>query len=157
MNLASYPSDPAMQSSVAHPDSTPQRRGIFAGFSNIERNGPWTPPPSFRALAVFGNIELDLTEAELGAHTDIEMRCFFGSIKVTVPPGVRLECDGDATIGSYEVTRKASGPLPPDASFVRIRAAAFLGSIEIVVLDPKAPTLLQRIKARWKLRDTDPN
>jgi hypothetical protein len=139
------------------PAGLPERRGVFAGLSSIERNGHWSLPRYFRALAVFGNLELDLTHAELGAVTDMELRCFFGNIEVTVPPGVRLECEGDATVGSFEVHRSAASSSSPDAPLVRIKAGVFLGSIEVKVVDPNAPSLLQRIKARWQLRDTDPD
>lgn len=162
MTHPAYPSDPALQSPSAAqgPDASvqrPERRGVFAGFSNIERDGYWSLPRYFRALAVLGNIELDLTNAELGSVTDMELRCFLGSIEVIVPPGVRLECEGDATIGNFEVNRTAASATAPDAPLVRIKAGVFLGSIDVRVVDPNAPTILERIKARWKLRDTDPN
>jgi hypothetical protein len=70
---------------------------------------------------------------------------------------VRLECDGDATIGNFEVTGTAASTSSPNAPLVRIRAGVVLGNIDIRVVDPNAPTLLQRLKAKWKLRDTNPD
>lgn len=135
----------------------PERRGVFAFMSSIEREGIWVVPRAFRGLAVLGNIELDLTHADLGAYTEMELRCFLGSIEIIVPPDVRLECDGDATIGNFEIIRKAQSTMSPDAPRLHIKAGVFLGNIEVTVRDPNAPGLLQRLKSRWKLRDTDPN
>ena len=174
MTPYSYSSDPALQPPKATPfavpetvadanvpdvtaDGIPERRGVFAGFSNIEREGHWKLPRYFRALAVFGNVDLDLTHAQLGPVTDIELRCFLGNIEVVVPPGVRLECEGDATIGNFEVNSTVASTTSPDAPLVRIKAGVILGSIDVRVVDPNAPSLLQRIKAKWKLRDTNPN
>jgi hypothetical protein len=138
-------------------DAVPERRGVFAFLSNIERDGRWTVPRLFRALSVLGSVELDLTDVQLGAHTEIEIRAFLGNVEVKVPPGVRLEVEGDATIGNFEVHRQTASTNSPDAPFVHIKAGVFLGNIEVTVVDPNAPGLLQRIKARWKLHDTNPN
>jgi hypothetical protein len=137
--------------------SVPERRGVFAFLSNIEREGRWTLPRSFRALSVLGSVELDLTSVELGATSEIEIRCFLGNVEIKVPPGVRLEVDGDATIGNFEFRHQVRSTVDPSAPVVIIKAAVLLGNIEVTVVDPNAPGLLQRLKARWKWRDTDPN
>ncbi|HYW32504.1 MAG TPA: LiaF domain-containing protein [Gemmatimonas sp.] len=135
----------------------PDRRGVFACFSNIERIGRWALPRRFRTLSVFGSVTLDLTAVELGPETDIEIRCFFANVEVIVPPSVRLEVEGDATVGNFEVTRQVASTDSPHAPFVRIRAGVFFGNIEISVIDPNAKSFFQKLKARWKLRDTDPS
>lgn len=142
---------------IVRVESVPERRGVFAFLSNIEREGRWTLPRLFRALAIAGGVELDLTSVELGAYSEIEIRCFLGNVEVKVPAGVRLEVEGDATIGNFEVHRQTPSTDSPDAPLVRIRAAVLLGNIEVTVVDPNATTMLQRIKARWKLRDTNPD
>ncbi|MES2521200.1 MAG: LiaF domain-containing protein [Gemmatimonadota bacterium] len=134
----------------------PDRRGVFAFFSNIERKGRWALPRRFRTLSVFGSVTLDLTAVELGPETDIEIRCFFASVEVIVPPSVRLEVDGDATLGNFEVARQVPSTDSPDAPFVRIRAGVLLGNIEVSVVNPDEKSFFQKFKARWKLRDTDP-
>jgi hypothetical protein len=138
-------------------NAVPERHGVFAFLSNIDRKGRWTLPRSFRTLAVLGNVELDLTGVELGTYTEIEIRCFLGNVDVKVPPGIRLEVDGDATLGNFEVNRRLPSTDAPDAPVVHIKAGVILGNIDVSVVDPDAPNMLQRIKARWKLRDTDPN
>lgn len=151
-------SDPAIIAPiVVAPSALPERRGVFACFSNIEREGHWALPRMFRTLSIFGSVTLDLTQVELSAHTDIEIRCFMGNVEVLVPPGVRLECVGDATIGNFEVNRRVPSTTSPDAPSVHIKAGVLLGNIEITVLDPNSKSFFQKIKARWKLRDTNPD
>lgn len=151
-------SDPAIVMPAMLPASQlPERQGVFAFLSNIERNGHWLLPRMFRTLSIFGSVTLDLTQVRLGAHTDIEIRCFMGNVEVIVPPHVRLECDGDATIGNFEVNRRVPSATSPDAPSVHIKAGVLLGNIEITVVDPNATSFLQKIKARWKLRDTNPD
>ena len=137
-------------------NNVPERRGVFAFLSNIERDGHWMLPRRFRALAVLGGVELDLTAVELGEYSEIEIRCFLGNVEVKVPPGVRLEVEGDATIGNFEVHRNTPSTQSLDAPLVRIKAGVMFGNIEVTVVDPNAPSMLQRLKARWKFRDTDP-
>ncbi|MEO7521213.1 MAG: LiaF domain-containing protein [Gemmatimonas sp.] len=141
---------------VVPASAVPEQRGVFAFLSNIEREGRWILPRRFRALAVLGGVELDLTAVEFEAYTEIEIRCFFGNVEVKVPPGVRLEVEGDATIGNFEVHRNTPSTESPDAPLVRIKAGVMFGNIEVTVVDPNATTMLQRLKARWKLRDTNP-
>lgn len=142
---------------LVHPSALPVGRGAFACFSSIERRGRWSLPRLFRALSVMGNVELDLTQVELGAVTDIEVRCFMGNVEIKVSPDVRLECDGDAVIGNFEVHRNVASTLSPDAPLVRIKAGVLLGNIEVTVVDPDPRSFFHRVKARWKLRDRNPD
>ena len=41
-------------------------QGVVSFLSSNERQGPWELPRRFRALAVLGNVELDLRGAEIG-------------------------------------------------------------------------------------------
>lgn len=66
-------------------------------------------PRHFRALAVLGNIELDLRDAVIGIGVSfIEAVAVMGNIEITVPPDVTVECDGDSLLGSFVVKYKGS-------------------------------------------------
>ena len=72
-----------------------------------------------------------------------------GSIEVLVPPDVRVECDGDAILGSFEMQgQKWSTPPQAHRRFTS-RGTAYLGSVEIKVVDPNAPSWIEMLKARW--------
>ena len=65
-----------------------------------------------------------------------------------MPPDLRVECEVDAVLGSAEVQRQISTPAPADAPVVRITGTAFLGSIEIKVIDPNAPTFMEKLRRK---------
>lgn len=155
-----HPSPSSLPASVA--GNIPERtgappRGIFAGFSNIERKGPWKVPSTMRALAIMGNIELDLMGAEMPPTMEFELVSLFGNIEIRVPPTIRVEQEGDATIGNFSVVQQTPMTADPNAPVLRISARVFMGSIEITIVDPNKVGVLERIVRRWKLRDTDPD
>jgi len=147
----SYP--PAVVRPPAHPtlspDQVPERRGAVAVLSHTRRDADWVLPRLFRVFAFWGNVELDLTHVLLGAGTSvIEIRCIMASVEITVPPDLRVESEVDAVLGSAEVRRKIANTTSPDAQLVRITGSTLLGSIEIKVVDPNAPSLLDKIRRR---------
>jgi hypothetical protein len=137
---------------VVVPDSlVPERKGTLAFVSNVERHGDWVLPRNYRALAVMGNLELDLTRARLGAGTShIEIVCIMGAVTVLVPPDIRLDCDAIPVVGNLEVRRDVETTTSADAPMVQISGTAFMGSIEVKVIDPNAPGWVERLRARWE-------
>ena len=134
------------------PDSLiPERKGTLAFVSNVERHGDWILPRHYRALSVMGNLELDLTRARLGAGmSEIEIVCIMGAVTILVPPDIRLDCDAIPVIGNLEVRRNVDSTTSADAPLVQIRGTAFMGSIEVKVVDPDAPNWAKRLRARWE-------
>jgi hypothetical protein len=135
---------------VIAPDLVPEHRGSVAFLSTLRRDGDWILPRTFRVVAFLGNVELDLTRARLGAGvSEIELRSVLGSITILVPPDVRLECDGEPLIGSFEVQREARSSAAQDAPLIRISGQAILASVEIKVIDPTAPGWFEKLRTRW--------
>ena len=136
---------------VVVPDSlVPERKGTLAFVSNVERHGDWILPRHYRALSVMGNLEVDLTRARVGAGTShIEIVCIMGAVTVLVPPDIRLDCDAIPVVGNLEVRRNAESTTAPDAPLVQISGTAFMGSIEVKVVDPSAASWTKRLRARW--------
>jgi hypothetical protein len=123
--------------------------GVVSFLSSHEREGRWQLPRHFRALAVMGNVELDLREADIGIGVSlIEAVAVMGNIEITVPPDVAVESDGDSLLGSFVV--KYKGNASPSAATglkkVRIVGTAYLSSVEIIVKGPSEKMLarLQR-------------
>jgi hypothetical protein len=96
-----------------------------------------------------GNIELDLTNARLGpGESEIEIKCVFANVEITVPPDVRVLCDGDGIAGAFEVkTIGKVPPLPVDAPTLRITGTAYLGNVEVTVKGFVGPGWKERLKA----------
>src|SRR6266568_3739346 len=83
------------------PDSK-STSGVVSFLSSTEREGRWQLPRRFRALAVMGNVELDLRAAEIGYGLSvIEAVAVMGNVEITVPPEIAVECDGDSFLGTF--------------------------------------------------------
>jgi len=131
------------------PELVPAQRGAVAFLSHTRRDADWILPRLFRIFAFWGNVEIDLTKAILGpGMSQIEIRCIMASVEIRVPPDVRVQSEVDAVLGSAEVQRETTSTTSPDAPTVRITGSTFLGSIEIRVIDPSAPGLLEKIRRR---------
>ena len=113
--------------------------GLVSFLSSNEREGRWQLPRRFRALAVLGNIELDLREAEIGYGVSlIEAVAVLGNVEIKVSPDVAVECDGDSFMGSF--TLKYEGRASPSMSdrerTVRVTGSANAGSVTVIVKGP---------------------
>ncbi|HEY7236990.1 MAG TPA: LiaF domain-containing protein [Gemmatimonadaceae bacterium] len=139
---------PAQHPTLA-PSQVPERRGAVAILSHTRRDADWILPRLFRVFTFWGNVELDLTHALLGPGTSvIDIRCIMASVEITVPPDLRVESEVDAVLGSAEVQRQIASTTSPDAPTVRIVGSTFMGSIEIKVVDPNAPSLFEKIRRK---------
>ena len=95
-----------------------------------------------------GGVDLDLTHARIGPGTShIEVRSIMGSVTVIVPPDIRVECEGDSIIASFDIDRADVAP-PADAPLVVITGTALLGAVHVKVVDPSAPERYEKIRAR---------
>jgi hypothetical protein len=124
--------------------ATPAMSGVVSFLSSTERKGRWQLPRRFRALAVMGNVELDLREAEVGFGVSvIEAVAFMGNIEITIPPEISVECDGDSLIGTF--TLKYRGRANPAAASrdrtVRVVGSAYAGSVSVNVKGPSEAML----------------
>jgi hypothetical protein len=118
---------------------TPTMSGVVSFLSSTERQGRWQLPRTFRALAVMGNVELDLREAEVGYGVSvIEAVAFIGNIEITIPPEIAVECDGDSLMGTF--TLKYEGRANPAAAsrdrIVRVVGSAYAGAVSVNVRGP---------------------
>lgn len=117
--------------------SSPDRVGgkaagnsAVAVFSGAMRQGEWTVASEFNAVAVFGGVELDLTDAKLeSADTVIRAVAVFGGIDITVPHDVRVFVDGSGVLGGYSDQIKAQPPA--GAPVVRITGVAVFGGVNV--------------------------
>lgn len=126
------------QASDAAPDDGPATK-IVAIFGGAERKGRWRVRRHINAVAVFGGIEFDFTDAVF-EHPETVVRCVavFGGINVVVPEDVTLHGGGAGIFGGFDIRQEEA----PDASapVVRIEGAAVFGGVA------------GRVKRRKKLR-----
>ena len=126
--------------------------GVVSFLSSNEREGRWQLPRRFRALAVLGNVELDLREAEIGYGLSlIEAVAVLGNVEIKVSPDVAVECDGDSFMGTF--TLKYEGRASPSMAtrdkIVRVTGSAYAGSVTVMVKGPDED-FFSRITSGWR-------
>lgn len=136
--------------SIVPIESVRPRSGLLSVFSGQVRRGPWELPQQFRIATVFGSAEIDLREALIGdGESVIEVFCVFGSVEIMVPPGIRVEFDGDGFAGSFEYTPDPMFTPPPGAPTLRITGSAAFGAVEVHVrLAGESATAAKRRRKR---------
>ncbi len=118
------PSRPTAGAVPADPDDN-----VVAVFSSAVRKGRWRAGRRIHAYAVFGNVEIDLSEA-LFDHQQVVIKAFsvFGNVEVRVPENVSLRGMGGGVLGNFEVhTLDAADP---EAPVVYVDGWAVLGNVE---------------------------
>ena len=144
------PTVPIAAQLIVPSEMVPPARGVTAFLSAQTRAGDWILARLFRAVSFWGSVTIDLTSARFGPGTSrIEVVAIMGSIEVFVPPDVRVECDGDAILGSFEILGQKWSRPAEGAPTVHVTGTAYLGSVEIKVVDPNAPSWIQQLKSRW--------
>ncbi|MFB7994991.1 DUF1707 domain-containing protein [Streptomyces sp. NPDC056002] len=102
---------------------------LVAVFSTSARKGRWRVGRRTHAYAVFGNIEIDLSEAIFEyRQVVIKAVSVFGNVEVRVPENVSLRGSGGGVLGNFEVDTLDSAD--PDAPVVYVDGIAVLGNIE---------------------------
>jgi hypothetical protein len=100
-----------------------------AVFSSAARKGRWRAGRRIHAYAIFGTVEIDLSEA-LFEYQQVVVKVIsvFGNIEVRVPENVSLRGTGGGVLGNFEVDTLDSAD--PDAPVVYVDGWAVLGNVE---------------------------
>ncbi|MGW7207285.1 DUF1707 domain-containing protein [Streptomyces sp. NPDC054837] len=102
---------------------------VVAVFSSAVRKGRWRAGRRIHAYAIFGSVEIDLSEA-LFEYQQVVIKAIsvFGNVEVRVPENVSLRGTGGGVLGNFEVhTLDADDP---EAPVVYVDGWAVLGNIE---------------------------
>jgi hypothetical protein len=95
----------------------------------MRREGAWRMPASTVAVTLIGGAKLDLRDAELAAPVvTVTKVSLIGGMRVTVPPGVRVEVSGFSLIGGKRVSDTTA---PAGAPTLRIRGFGLIGGIRV--------------------------
>ncbi|MER5740280.1 MULTISPECIES: DUF1707 domain-containing protein [unclassified Streptomyces] len=102
---------------------------LVAVFSSTTRKGRWRVARRTNAFAIFGNVEIDLTEAIFAQPlTTINATSIFGNVEVRVPENISLRGSGTGILGNFEVTNLEG--VDPQAPLVVVNGYAVLGNVE---------------------------
>ncbi len=107
-------------------DAVLYKRQVFGGAA---RKGRWRVPPRTNAFALFGGVEIDLTEA-LFEHPQVVINAcaLFGGVEIRVPENVSVRCAGTGVFGGFDV--KSAEAADPDAPVVVVTGFAVFGGVE---------------------------
>jgi hypothetical protein len=118
------PNRPTVGAIPADPDDN-----VVAVFSSAVRKGRWRAGRRIHAYAIFGSVEIDLSEA-LFEYQQVVIKAFsvFGNVEVRVPENVSLRGMGGGVLGNFEVHTLDSAE--PEAPVVYLDGWAVLGNVE---------------------------
>ncbi|MCX4789067.1 MULTISPECIES: DUF1707 SHOCT-like domain-containing protein [unclassified Streptomyces] len=102
---------------------------LVAIFSSSTRKGRWRVGGRTNAFALFGSVEIDLTEALFGQRlTVVNATSIFGSVEIKVPENISLRGSGTGVFGNFEVATLESAD--PEAPVVVVNGYSVFGSVE---------------------------
>lgn len=118
------PNRPTPGAIPADPDDN-----LVAIFSAAVRKGRWRAGRRIHAYAVFGSVEIDLSEA-LFEYQQVVIKAFsvFGNVEISVPENVSLRGTGGGVLGNFEVDTLDSPD--PGAPVIYVDGWSVLGNIE---------------------------
>lgn len=131
--------------------------GLVGFLGSAERRGPWQLPRHLRAVAVLGNVEIDLRRAEVGfGVSDIEVVAVLGNVEIIVPPEVAIECDGDALLGTFnlEFAGRVNTALADRERVVRVTGSAYAASVTVRVKGPDE-TIMAKLRRNMGITNDD--
>lgn len=132
--------------------SRSEPESMVAIFGGAERKGRFRAGRMLKAVAIFGGVQIDLTEAVFDAP-ELEIHCtaVFGGVEIRVPEHVTLRGGGAGIFGGFDVRQQESPD--PHGPVVTIKGAAVFGGVEAKWRKPSKFALKAREKAR-KLLDS---
>ncbi|MFJ8072882.1 DUF1707 domain-containing protein [Streptomyces sp. NPDC096176] len=115
----------------AYEDDAPAgpAENLVAVFSSSTRKGRWRVGRRTNAFSLFGNIEIDLTEALYGQRLSvINATSIFGNVEVRVPENISLRGSGTGFFGNFEVVTLEAAD--PEAPVVVVNGYSVFGNVE---------------------------
>ena len=111
-------------------------RVISGIFGPAKRDGRWVVPEVLTVNAMFGEVEIDVTQAILQAsHVQLHATVIGGRLRLIVPDGVSVVVTAPLVLGR----RRGGTPLPAGADTPVIEVKGLVLGGEIIVVTPPKP------------------
>ncbi len=126
--LAELTADLAVPS--AQPVQLDGGRVIAGIFGPARRDGRWVVPENFSVTAMFGEVEVDFTQAILQAsRVQLYATVFGGRLRLIVPDGVSVIVSGHMVLGR----KRGSTPPPagPGSPVIEVKALVLGGELSV--------------------------
>lgn len=134
-DLPADPADARERRAAVVPEAfAPEHDRLVSVMAETKRRGVWRPAPYLDVWSVMADTRLDLREALLAPGvTEIHLRAVMASVRITVPPHVRVVVQAQSFLSSltdepYEPPRVGSG-----APVVRITGFAVMADVQVRV------------------------
>ncbi|MFI7421510.1 DUF1707 domain-containing protein [Nonomuraea sp. NPDC049684] len=125
-----------------------KRRWFVGIMGDTKRRGTWRIDQELGAVAVMGDVLLDLREAEVRTDVvDVTAVSVMGDVKIIVPDGVNVDLDGVAVMGDKKVDVLEAAP-GMNVPVIRVRAYAVMGDVKVLGDSRAQP--LKRGLAAWR-------
>lgn len=125
-----------------------KRRWFVGIMGDSKRRGTWRIDQELGAVAVMGDVLLDLREAEVRTDVvDITAVSVMGDVKIIVPDGVNVDLDGMSVMGDKKVDVLEAAP-GMNVPVIRVHAYAVMGDIKVIGDSRAQP--LKRGVAAWR-------
>ncbi len=120
----------------AQPVRLDDGRMITGVFGPARRDGRWVVPENLTVTAMFGEVEVDVTEAILQArHVRLHANVIGGRLRLVVPDGVSVVVTAPMVLGR----RRGGTPPPADPETPVIEVTGLVLGGEIIVRTPPRP------------------
>lgn len=122
------------RSATASPGLVPVHDRFVSVLSSSARRGHWAVPHQFDVVAILSDTVVDLTAATLpGDIVDLHVNVFAASLKLVIPPGLRVVNRIGAFMANVESeTALDLAPMTPGSPVIRITGTAFMADVQIV-------------------------
>jgi len=118
---------------------------LLSLMSSTRRVGRWVVPAKLDIVAIMSDTKLDLTHAVMpSGMMDFEVRAVMASLKLVVPPGVRVIVDTHSLMSNVRSRAdEFDGDVPPSstAPVIRLTGFALMSDVQVVVRRREEPIL----------------
>jgi hypothetical protein len=133
------------------PAARADREWVVAVMGDSKRQGRWRVERPLAALAVMGDVVLDLRGAEVPhGEVDVTATAVMGDVKIYVPDGVDVQLSGIAVMGDKKVAVREAPAGQPSPKVV-VKATVVMGDVKVIG-DSYAEPARRTLRA-WLTRD----
>ena len=112
----------------------PEHGRIVSVMAQTKRKGVWQPPRDLDVWCVMSETELDLTHAQLASGvTELELHALMATVKVIVPPGVRVVCQPSAFMSTVSDETTDPPRVGSGAPVIRITGPVVMAELKVFV------------------------
>lgn len=113
---------------------TPERDRIVSIMTETKRRGTWRPARQTDLWSIMSDTRLDLADAVLGPGvTEIDISAIMASVRIIVPPGVRVVVQTDAFMSTISDEALEPPHVGSGAPVIRLTGFAVMSDIKVRV------------------------